>query len=364
MGALKATNVACISTLLSDTTMSTTPLKLASNILTLDGPHANLLFKPSFEYPCADFILRSRDSHHFHVPKCYIVNSSPVLDRLIRRAQNPPDDASGKSLLPVVELPESGETLHNLFTFVFPVTPLLPSSTEQTMELLSVAQKYQMVSVLAHIRGCIARQNPPADERDTALHIYSLAQKYGLRPEALQAARTILKYPMSIEDLEDKLDIMPGASFYELWRYYEEFRAKLSSNIVEFRTSSARVTLTGLQCVPSASQIPRWIDDYTASIGNAPHIFDLIEFNAALVRHLEYDPRDDTCGCGSIPIQIIRNFWRALASVVDASFQEVSMIDIHGAAQEVEVIAGRVSSIPRAKPGRSPTQSRCDHVST
>src|SRR6266850_3465091 len=309
--------------------MSTTPLELASNMLTSDEPLADILLEPNFEYPGADLILRSRDSHHFHVSKSYIINSSPVLNRFIRRTRYSPDNASGKSPLPVVELPESGAILHNLFTFVFPVTPLLPSSTEQTMELLSVAQKYQMVSVLAHIRGSIARQNPPADERDTALHIYSLAQKYGLRPEALQAARTILKYPMSIEDLEDKLDIMPGTSLYELWRYYEEVRAKLSSDITEFRTSSARVTLTGLQCVLSSSQIPRWIDDYIVSIGKAPHLFDLIDFNAALACHLEYDPRDDTCACGSIPIQTIRNFWRALASVVDTGFQEVSIIDIH-----------------------------------
>ena len=310
--------------------MSTTPLELASNMLTSDEPLADILLEPNFEYPGADLILRSRDSHHFHVSKSYIINSSPVLNRFIRRTRYSPDNASGKSPLPVVELPESGAILHNLFTFVFPVTPLLPSSTEQTMELLSVAQKYQMVSVLAHIRGSITRQSPPADERDTALHIYSLAQKYGLRPEALQAARSILKYPMGIDDLEDKLDVMPGTSFYGLWEYYEEVRAKLSSNITEFTTSSARVILTGIQCAKfKYSLIPCWIDDYITSIGKAPHLFDLIEFNTALARHLENKPLQHRCTCSSIPKQTIRNFWRALASVVDASFQEVSITHIH-----------------------------------
>jgi len=47
---------------------------------------------------------------------------------------------------------------HNLLTFLFPVTPLVPSTAENAMELLSVAQKYQMGSVLAHIRLSIARQ--------------------------------------------------------------------------------------------------------------------------------------------------------------------------------------------------------------
>jgi hypothetical protein len=288
------------------------------------------LTSPLFEYPGADLILRSRDHHHFRVPKSYVVNSSLVLDELIRKALGPPDDENGAASLPVVELPETGAIIHSLLTFVFPVPPLIPSSTEQSMELLSVAQKYQMASVLAHIRGSIARQNPPEDEHDTALHIYSLAQKYGLRPEALRAARTILKYPMSIEDLEDKLDIIPGASLYELWRYYENVRTKLFSAIKEFRTSRARVTLTGLQCIESSSsKIPRWINDYITSIVRAPHLFDLIEFNAALARHLEDEARDDSCVCGSIPTQTIRNFWRALASVVDSSFQEVSIIHSH-----------------------------------
>jgi hypothetical protein len=53
-----------------------------------------------------------------------------------------------------------------------------------------------------------------------ALHIYALAQKYGLRLEALQTARTILNYPMTIEDFDDKLDIISGASLYELWKYH------------------------------------------------------------------------------------------------------------------------------------------------
>jgi len=84
------------------------------------------------------------------------------------------------------------------------------------MELLSVAQKYQMVSVLAHIRLIIAQQNPPSADQVTALRVYSLTQKYGLRQEALQAARNILKYPINIEDLGDRLDMMPALSLHEL----------------------------------------------------------------------------------------------------------------------------------------------------
>ena len=309
-------------------TMSTSPLEPASNVPTLDDPLPNLLF----EYPGADVILRSRDSRHFRVPKSYIVNGSPILCELIRTALDRPDDAHSEASLPMVQLPESGTILHSLLTFIFPVHPLVPSTTEKAMELLSVAQKYQMVSVLAHIRLSIAQHNPLSTDRDAALHIYSLAQKYGLHQEALQAAQAILKYPMDIGDLEDKLDIMPGASLYELWKYNERARAVLKLDLTEFRTSGARETLTGLNCVQLSSfQIPRWLDDYIASIGDAPNLFDLIEFHMALARHVkngEPGYNGNRCTCVYVPIQTIRNFWQALASVVHDSFRKVSVINL------------------------------------
>ena len=126
------------------------------------------------------------------------------------------------------------------------------------MELLSVAQKYQMVSVLAHIRLIIAQQNPPSADQVTALRVYSLTQKYGLRQEGLQAARNILKYPINIENLGDRLDIMPASSLHELWKYSEKVRSILASDLMEFRISGACETLTDLDCIGlSPSEIPR-----------------------------------------------------------------------------------------------------------
>src|SRR5258707_292179 len=181
--------------------MSTTVSHEASS--TIDEPLANLLF----DYTGADVILRSQDSYHFRVPKTYIANGSPILGELIRSALDPPRAADDEPSLPVVQLPESGGILHSLLTFIFPVTPLVPSTPEEIMELLSVAQRYQMDSVLTHIRDRIARQNSLPTGLEPALRIYSLAQKYGLRPEALQTARTILNYSITIEDLVNKLDI-------------------------------------------------------------------------------------------------------------------------------------------------------------
>jgi hypothetical protein len=296
-------------------------------MLTLNDTLPNILF----EYPGADVILRSHDDHHLRIPTSYLVHCSPVLDETVRKALNPPDEARGNTPLPVVRLPESGAILHSLLTFIFPLTPLVPSTTEEAMKLLSVAQKYQMVSVLAYIRYHIAQQNPPSTQRVDLLHSFSLAQKYGLRQEALQAAQTILmKYPMNIEDLEYELDVMPGASLYELWNYYGKVRDILAEELSVFRVSGAGGTLRGLRCVRfSSAEIPCWIDDYIASIGETPDLFDLIRFNAALALHIADKAKNGDCTCISIPSRNMRNFWESLMSVVHGSLKKVSTIEIN-----------------------------------
>ena len=154
--------------------MSTITHEAAS---TTDEPLANLLF----DFTGADVILRSRDSYHYRVPKTYLFNSSPVLGELIQRTS----DSANPASLPVVQLPDGSEIILCLLTFIFPVTPLLPSTLDKTMELLSVAQNYQVGTALSHMRASISQQNSLPTGLKQALHIYSLAQKHGLRREAL-----------------------------------------------------------------------------------------------------------------------------------------------------------------------------------
>ena len=301
--------------------MSTVPPEAVS---TTEKSLANLLFN----YPGADIILRSQESSLFRVPKIYIINCSSILGELIRKALDPPCVVNAEASLPVVQLPDSGEILHSLLTFIFPVTPRILPTPEKIMELLSVAQKYQMETVLTHIRGSISLQNSLPSHLDTALRNYALAQKYGLRPEALRAARAILlKQSMTIEDFDSKLDIMPGTSLYELWKYHERVRAILAPDLTEFRASCARGTITGLPCAQlSSSQIPSWLDYYIESIGNALNLFDLVEFDSSKARHI--NDKMYGCGCAFIPSQTIHNFWEALTSVVQGSFEKASAIDI------------------------------------
>jgi hypothetical protein len=128
---------------------------------------------------------------------------------------------------------------------------------------------------------------------------------------------------MTIEDFDNKLDIMPGASLYELWKYYERVRTTLASDLTEFRESGAHGSTTGLGCSElSPSQIPLWLDQYIEFIAKAPKLFDISEFHIAMARH----NRDDSCECALISSQIIREFWEALTSVVDGSFKKASRL--------------------------------------
>jgi hypothetical protein len=284
-----------------------------------DEPSESILF----DYPGADLILRSYDSHVFLVPKLYIINSSPKLGKLIHDASTSPDTAHDEGSLLAVKLPDAGVILHSLLTFIFPVSPILPSTTKEIMQLLSVAQKYEMNSTMTHIRGCIARQDPSFTNPENAFYVYSLAQDYGLRPEALQAARATLTISMTIEELEDKADIISGAALHELWKYHKRVRSILASDLVEFRNSGAHDTLTGLRCPWSEpSSIPSWLDSYIESIGTNFRLFDVAEFDIALAHHIR---SGRSCVCAYITSQTIRTFWAALTALVNGSIEKVNI---------------------------------------
>ncbi|KAH9066085.1 hypothetical protein EDB83DRAFT_736796 [Lactarius deliciosus] len=280
-----------------------------------------------FDYPGSDIVLRTGDSHDFRVHKLNVDICSPVLRKLIRSVSHPPDVPNGA--LPVVELPENKATLYSLLTFIFPITPVLPSSTEKIMELLAVAQKYQMDSVMTHIRSTISRQDPPFIRPETALHVYFLAQEHKLLQEALQAARVTLRLPMVIEDLGDKLDFpgMTGAYLHELWKYHQQVRTDLKSGFLEFRNSGLPDGVRDLRCTAPRTgrrSFPRWLGAFIDSIAEAPHLFDLVEFENARARHLKDETHySQTCSCADISSQVIRVFWEALSAVVRGTIENI-----------------------------------------
>src|SRR6266404_8115565 len=284
------------------------------------------------DYPDADIVLRSNDSHDFRVPKLYIVNSSKVLRKLIGSTSNVPETGVAtddeENPLPIVKLPENGSIVNSLLTFIFPVPPVLPSTSEKIMGLLAVAQKYEMESVLAHIRGAISRQHPPFIRPQTAHYVYFLAQKHGLQHERLQAARETLRLPMTIEDLENKVHSIPGTYLLDLWEYHGKVRTLLVSSLLEYRTLDSFNAIHGLQCgTPryTPNPIPRWLDDYIESLAQDPHLFDIIEFKDALACHIKERAENSiTCPCMGISSQDMQAYWEGdLSPVVHEAIEKV-----------------------------------------
>ncbi len=293
------------------------------------SPPADLVesSKVLFDYPDADVVLRSRDSQTFRVLKLYIIKSSTVLGDLIQAASDTSDAAnlaSAQTQLPEVQLSESSAILFSLLTFVFPVTPVLPSTLDETMELLSVAQKYEMNSVLTHIRGSLALQDPPFIGPENAFLAYSLAQRYGLHKEVTQAARLTLKFVLTIETLEDKLAMMPGAYLHELWKYHQRVQAQLR---LDLPSSGAGAVLKGFNCSQYANNTgnPYWIELYIWSIIENPSRFDSIEFQMALAQHTAGSGTTQCTSCILIPVETMRTFWTTVATTVHRCMEKVSL---------------------------------------
>ena len=272
--------------------------------------------------PDADVILCSREHHKFRVLKLYITKVSPVLRELIQSASTS-HAANRASSLPSVQLSDSGVILSSLLTLILPMFPVLPSTLENTIVLLSTAQKYQMDSVLSRIREMVASQDPPLIRPETAFRAYSLAKTHELRQEALQAARTTLTFPFTIEKLEDELEAIHGIYLHELWKYYQSVRTQLRSDLGTFRATG----MPALTCPPCGTNTTYgtrfWLDSYVASIAESPSLFDLTEFYACFSRHII----QSRCSC-SIPNKAVRAFWTDLSNVVHGCMTKVSLDDL------------------------------------
>ena len=274
-----------------------------------------------FDDPDADIILRSRDHREFRVLKLDITRASTVLREAIQDALSS-TTASTTPSLPYVQLSDSADTLSSLLSFILPMPPILPSTVEQTMLLLSAAQRYQMTFILGYIRGAIALQDPPFVRQETALQVYSLAQTHGLRQEALHAARATLAFSFTLESLEDKIGATPLVDLHGLWKYHQRVRTYLADDLTAFKTSGIPNEMTNQPC---GYGILTWLGEYFESIAKSPAFFDTTEFHMFLSRHT----RASGCGCVNIPSRVIRTFWMALTRVVHDCMTKVST-DVYG----------------------------------
>ena len=282
---------------------------------------------PLFDDPDADLILRSCDHRDFRVLKLYVIKASPVLREAIRSAPSLPTASTtpGPSL-PSVQLSDSSDSLSSLLSFILPMPHVLPSTIEQTMLLLSAAQKYQMEFIMSSIRGAIALQDPPFVRQETAFRVYSLAQIHGLRQEALHAARVTLSSSFALEDLEDKLGTTPLVDLHGLWKYHQRVRTYLALDFTTFKTTSIPNEMVADQPSSCGDGTLTWLNEFIDSIAESPALFDITEFYVFLLRHKSASLLG--CECTKLSSRTIRTFWMALTNIVHDCMTRVS-IDVY-----------------------------------
>ena len=232
---------------------------------------------------------------------------------------------SSKIFLPVVQLPENHVILTSLLTFLFPVPPILPPR-EQILELLAVAQKYQASTPLTRIRDCVAKLEPKFICSETALQVYSLAWKYGVREEALLAAEETLRGPMTLNVHNGKLNGIPSAGLVELWKYrrrvVDNIRVNLGTDY-SCRDTDVHKTLLDFDCkVVNKSKIPRWLCNYFDSILKRSAFLDITTFYLTVSSHMSHS--SECHDYKTFPSKTTRNLWDALTAVFNDSIRKVS----------------------------------------
>ncbi|KAF8261516.1 hypothetical protein EI94DRAFT_1606405, partial [Lactarius quietus] len=140
----------------------------------------------------ADVIFQSSDLISFRVHKSTMAISSPFFNDLFSLPQ-PPD---GKAIdgLPVVCVSEDAELLHSLFTLLYPIPSVIPTSYKKSLALLTASEKYSMGTVSSTVRSKMVL--PTTKD---AFHAYAIMSSKQLIPEMEAAARLTLNHPMTFE---------------------------------------------------------------------------------------------------------------------------------------------------------------------
>jgi hypothetical protein len=183
-------------------------------------------------FPDANLIIQSSDLVNFHVHKSVLAIASPVFKDLFSLHQ--PSDSDSVDGLPVVQLIEDAEILNSLFSMIYLVRLVIPSSYDKVLYLLSTCQKYEMDQVQAFIRAEVSRGSFPMPVGTEVFCAYAIASSKQLIPEMESAARLTLDHPMTLETLGEVLRLFEGSALRDLARFRKRCRDNLVTCIQSF----------------------------------------------------------------------------------------------------------------------------------
>jgi hypothetical protein len=164
--------------------------------------------------PNADVILQSSDLVDFRVHKSVLATSSPVFNDMFTLPQ--PPNGTAPDGLPVVHVPEGAVVLNSLISMLYPVTPEMPDSSDDSLALLAVAAKYDMDTIRSSIRAEISHKKLFSSTPAGPFRVYATAYRKKLIPETAIAARLTLCHPLTFESLGDALRLFEGWALRDL----------------------------------------------------------------------------------------------------------------------------------------------------
>jgi len=168
----------------------------------------------AFDASDANVTIQSSDLIHFRVHKPVLAMASPVFMDLFSLHQ--PSNSESVDGLPVVQSAEDAELLNILFSMIYPIHLVKPTSYEQVLYLLSVCQKYEMNPIQALIRAEVNRGEFPMPVGTEVFRAYAIASSKRPIPEMEDMARLTLDYPMTFETLREGMRFFEGSALHDL----------------------------------------------------------------------------------------------------------------------------------------------------
>lgn len=187
-------------------------IKDGTGLDAIDSPSA-LTQSAEFSSLEADMVLQSSDGVLFRVFSRILIEASPVF----RDMMSIPKPSQGMSQ--PLGLDEDGATLELGLKFLYPMPNPLITSFEVMKDILKMADKYLLDSILHALRALLIG---PSFLEKAPLRVYALACTYNFQEEAKLASRHCLKLDILQEaEVYDELSMISGRDLLRLIKLHQ-----------------------------------------------------------------------------------------------------------------------------------------------
>jgi hypothetical protein len=173
-----------------------------------------------FDHRDADLIIRSSDGVQFRVFKLFLSLASVVFrDMFLLPQQNEDNTLDG---LPVVELTETSNTIHNMLSLCYPTSQITHESLilSDVVNLLEVTRKYDMEGAQKVAMELLTK---PRFLTEEPLRVYAIACRLRNGPIAKLAAKSLSHRKLLEDTYSAELELCDGGTIYRVLSYHKRY---------------------------------------------------------------------------------------------------------------------------------------------